>query len=239
MLVRLDQVNTPEPPCEMSAAAAPGLETLWPGAQALLDALPGQAALLDGKGHILAVNRAWREFGAQNAGPDGSTWIGYNYLGFCQNVPGLESLAGALTDITSGGSTGHVAAYDCSSPKEWRWYQVRVTPLSNLHPFKVLVTHDNVTPAIHALGDIWKDFSTLSPRERQVFSLVARGAPNKDIASELGVAEKTVETHRASVMVKMRVRTIADLVRRAVAIEVAMGQCELFGRNHLKLRLHQ
>ncbi len=230
MLARFAQVNDPEFSGEMSAAAPAALDTVWPGAQALLDALPGQAAILDSNGHILAVNRAWRDFGTHNAGVDGNAWIGHSYLGFCQNITGLEPLANAITDVASGASSGHVAAYDCSSPKEWRWYQVRVTQLKNLDPYKVLVIHDNVSPAIHALGDVWKDFSSLSPRERQVFNLVARGLANKEVATELGVAEKTVETHRASVMVKMRVRSIADLVRRAVAIEVAMGQCQLFGR---------
>lgn len=230
MLARFAQARDPEYVGNTSAAAAPNLEASWPGAQALLDALPGQAALLDANGHILAVNRAWREFGACNAGADGNAWIGHNYLAFCQNIAGLEPLADAIADVASGISSGHVAAYDCSSPKEWRWYQVRVTQLKNLHPFQVLVIHDNVSPAIHALGDVWKDFSSLSPRERQVFNLVARGLANKEIAIELGVAEKTVETHRASVMVKMRVRSLAELVRRAVAIEVALGQCQIFGR---------
>lgn len=230
MLARFAQVNDPEYAGETSAASPAGLDSVWPGAQALLDAFPGQAALLDAQGLILAVNRAWRDFGSHNAGVDGNAWIGHSYLVFCQNIAGLEPLADAIADVASGASSGHVAAYDCSSPKEWRWYQVRVTQLKNLHPYKVLVIHDNVSPAIHALGDVWKDFSTLSPRERQVFNLVARGLANKEVATELGVAEKTVETHRASVMVKMRVRSIADLVRRAVAIEVAMGQCQLFSR---------
>lgn len=229
MLVQSPQVNDPEYG-EMSAASSVSLDVLWPGAQALLDALPGQATLLDTKGTILAVNRAWREFGTHNAGVEGASWIGHNYLALCQNVPGLERLADAIADVASGTSSVHAAAYDCSSPQEWRWYQVRVTQLRNLHPFKVLVVHDDVSPAIHALGDVWRDFSSLSPRERQVFTHVARGQANKEIAAELGVAEKTVETHRASVMIKMRVRSLAELVRRAVAIEVAMGQCQLFGQ---------
>ena len=230
MLAQFTQVKAPEHAGETSGAPGASLESLWPGAQALLDSLPGQAALLDINGHILAVNRAWRDFGSDNSGRDGGAWIGHNYLAFCRNVSGLEPLADAITNVAAGTASGHVAAYDCSSPKEWRWYQVRVTQLKNLDPFRVLVTHDNVSPAIHALGDVWKDFSSLSPRERQVFNLVAKGLANKEIAADLGIAEKTIETHRASVMVKMRVRSLAELVRRAVAIEVAMGECQLFGR---------
>lgn len=238
MLARPVQTKVPET-CGERSAASLGCEPLWSGAQALLDSLPGQAVILDADGNIVAVNRAWREFGTDNAGLDGNAWIGHSYPLFCQNIPGLEPLAAAIADVAAGTSSGHVAAYDCSSPKEWRWYQVRVTPLKDLSPFKVLIVHDNVSPAIHALGDVWKDFSTLSPRERQVFELVARGLANKEIATTLGVAEKTVETHRATVMVKMRVRSLADLVRRAVAIEVAMGHCQLFGRGLMNGRPNQ
>ncbi|MHC1741565.1 MAG: response regulator transcription factor [Syntrophobacteraceae bacterium] len=56
---------------------------------------------------------------------------------------------------------------------------------------------------------------TLTPRERQVFRLVVQGLLNKQIAFELGTAEKTVKVHRARVMAKMRAQSIADLVRFA------------------------
>jgi len=58
-------------------------------------------------------------------------------------------------------------------------------------------------------------FATLSLRERQVFGRVAAGLLNKQIAAELGVSEKTVKVHRAHAMSKMRVRSVADLVRVA------------------------
>ena len=53
----------------------------------------------------------------------------------------------------------------------------------------------------------------LTPREREVMELVIAGKPNKVIASELGLSPKTVEVHRAHVMKKMRVDSLADLVR--------------------------
>lgn len=56
---------------------------------------------------------------------------------------------------------------------------------------------------------------TLTPRENEVFRLVATGMLNKQIASRLGTAEKTVKVHRARVMAKMGARSIADLVRFA------------------------
>jgi two-component system response regulator FixJ len=53
----------------------------------------------------------------------------------------------------------------------------------------------------------------LTPREREVMDLVIAGKANKVIASELGLSPKTVEVHRAHVMKKMQVESLADLVR--------------------------
>lgn len=53
----------------------------------------------------------------------------------------------------------------------------------------------------------------LTPRERDVLALVVSGKMNKQTAKALGIAEKTVKTHRARVMAKMQVRTVAELVQ--------------------------
>ena len=55
--------------------------------------------------------------------------------------------------------------------------------------------------------------ATLTPRERQVFHLVAQGRLNKQVAFELGITEVTVKLHRSSVMKKMEVSTIGELIR--------------------------
>ncbi|KQV14176.1 hypothetical protein ASC97_13380 [Rhizobium sp. Root1203] len=55
--------------------------------------------------------------------------------------------------------------------------------------------------------------ASLTPREREVFRCVVAGRLNKQIAAELGTVEKTVKVHRARMMEKMGVRTVADLVR--------------------------
>jgi FixJ family two-component response regulator len=63
--------------------------------------------------------------------------------------------------------------------------------------------------------DMRQRFEALTVRERDVFAAVAAGLLNKQIAGELGIAEKTVKVHRAHVMEKMNAVAFADLVRMA------------------------
>ena len=63
--------------------------------------------------------------------------------------------------------------------------------------------------------DLQRRYQSLTPRERQVFTLVVRGLLNKQVAGELGVAEKTVKIHRGQVMRKMEAASLPDLVRMA------------------------
>lgn len=59
----------------------------------------------------------------------------------------------------------------------------------------------------------------LTPRERQVLDLIVAGKHTKGIAYELDLSPKTVESYRASLMVKMAADNVADLVRRVVAAQ--------------------
>jgi RNA polymerase sigma factor (sigma-70 family) len=58
----------------------------------------------------------------------------------------------------------------------------------------------------------------LTPREREVMDLVVAGKPNKVIAAQLGVSDKTVEAHRAKLMEKMQADNVADLVRLVLTL---------------------
>lgn len=55
--------------------------------------------------------------------------------------------------------------------------------------------------------------ASLTPREHQVLELVAQGYRNKQIAAELGTAEKTIKVHRGRLMHKLQVRSVASLVQ--------------------------
>jgi FixJ family two-component response regulator len=90
-------------------------------------------------------------------------------------------------------------------------------------PFRQQEMLDAVTVAIERDRKRRKDekivlnaqalFETLTPREREVLSLVATGLMNKQVAAEIGIAEITVKIHRGHIMKKMGTRSLADLVR--------------------------
>jgi FixJ family two-component response regulator len=63
------------------------------------------------------------------------------------------------------------------------------------------------------LSEIRAHLTTLTPREREVLEYVVTGKLNKQIAGELGTVEQTIKVHRAHVMQKMRVQSVAELVR--------------------------
>jgi FixJ family two-component response regulator len=68
----------------------------------------------------------------------------------------------------------------------------------------------------HCAARYEERLQSLTPREAEVLEAVVSGNLNKQIAFDLGLAEKTVKVHRARVMKKMGMRTIADLVRASV-----------------------
>jgi two-component system, LuxR family, response regulator FixJ len=68
--------------------------------------------------------------------------------------------------------------------------------------------------------DLIRDrLQSLTPREREILSLVTRGKPNKVMAGDLGVSQRTVEIHRARVMEKMGAQSLAQLVRMVLDFE--------------------
>ena len=82
------------------------------------------------------------------------------------------------------------------------------------------LARDREMKAVRAERDVVRQrLDSLTPRERQVLALVVRGLLNKQIAGELGAAEKTIKIHRGRVMRKMAADSVASLVRMVQKLE--------------------
>lgn len=103
------------------------------------------------------------------------------------------------------------------------------------------VNAKNLLPAIRAaierdavarreqaeLSEIRARLDTLTPREREVLEHVVTGKLNKQVAGDLGITEATVKMHRARVIAKIKVRSVAELARLT-------ERCGIRGTNSLK-----
>lgn len=85
---------------------------------------------------------------------------------------------------------------------------------------EALVIDDATRKERSASDDLRARLATLTPRERQVLDRVVLGWQNKQIAAELGTAVKTIKVHRARMMQKMRMPSVAELVRVMVELDV-------------------
>lgn len=118
-------------------------------AVAVIDALSAHICVLDQDGVIIAVNRAWRNFGVENPPVSGRSEIGTHYLKVCQTAvgPGSEEagpFALGVQSVLDRKAQSFQLEYPCHSPTELRWYVGRVTPL-DIEQGGAVVSHQNIT----------------------------------------------------------------------------------------------
>ena len=90
-----------------------------------------------------------------------------------------------------------------------------------LNAVRVAIEKDRLQRQARAeVADIQQRLATLTPREREVLQHVISGQLNKQIAADLGTVEKTIKVHRARVMEKMKVRSVAELVHLAERVGI-------------------
>lgn len=116
-------------------------------AQATVDALPDNIAVLDKDGVIIAVNAAWRAFAQANGSTDENHGIGTNYLAVCDSDGTEDGLAVAegIRAVMTGKQALFSMEYACHLPSEARWHEIRVTRFSDSDSGQVVVAHANIT----------------------------------------------------------------------------------------------
>jgi DNA-binding NarL/FixJ family response regulator len=73
-----------------------------------------------------------------------------------------------------------------------------------------------LSAAVQSEQESRRALDQLTSREREVLLGIVRGHTNKQIATDLGISHRTVETHRESLMRKLEIRTVAELTRFAI-----------------------
>jgi len=119
-----------------------------------------------------------------------------------------------VRDVLQAGARGYVLKSDADEQ-----LIAAVDSLREHRPFLTSIVTELVLHHYVQRGDTLKESvaqTTLTPREREVVQLVAGGLSSKEVASKLRVSVKTIETHRANAMKKLRLRSVSDLVRYAV-----------------------
>ena len=129
------QVRAPEAPVGQRAPEATATA---------FDAVPAPAAVLDGNGRIVEVNRAWRLFAELNDGGP-SCGVGADYLRTCDaaDTPEAAAAAQGLRAVLGGGAAPYELEYPCDSPYERRWFLLQAGPLP--HGAAAVVTHIDIS----------------------------------------------------------------------------------------------
>ncbi|MFM9958847.1 MAG: sensor histidine kinase [Phycisphaerales bacterium] len=130
-------------------------------ALALIEELPAHVAVLDASGVIVATSGAWRRFQEENGGDGGACGIGANYLKVCDGAAiacrDAGRVARAIRAVAAGETDRFHHTYECSSPTERRWFQIRVQAMNATKPTDaggspgvaksrlVMVVHQSIT----------------------------------------------------------------------------------------------
>jgi FixJ family two-component response regulator len=87
---------------------------------------------------------------------------------------------------------------------------------------RALERETSIRTQLRATDRIRERVAALTPREREVLTLVTTGTPNKVVAGDLGVSQRTIDIHRSRVMEKMQAHSLAQLVRMTMDLDRPM-----------------
>jgi DNA-binding NarL/FixJ family response regulator len=119
-----------------------------------------------------------------------------------------------IREVLAAGARGYVLKSDAG-----RSLVSAIEALSHHNPFFTAKVSQSLLDSylkFPVAADQNSIFHLLTDRERQIVQMLAEGKSNKEVASVLSISVKTVETHRATVMRKLGINSIVELVRYAI-----------------------
>lgn len=127
-----------------------------------------------------------------------------------------------VSEVLNAGARGYVLKSDAG-----RELIIAVESLRQHKPFfttKITeIVVGNYLKSKQSGSEIGSSLSCLTPREREVLQLLAEGKSNKEVSAILSVGIKTIETHRANIMHKLKLRSVSDLVHYAIRNHVVIA----------------
>ncbi len=116
---------------------------------AFMDAMQDEVAILDSTGVIVATNKAWQTFSAENGGDVTTSYVGANYLDICRSAEGPSSAEATIIPDGCAATlrTGKQfrCEYPCDSPTVKRWFELTVNRLAQDGDYYLLLQHRNIT----------------------------------------------------------------------------------------------
>lgn len=118
--------------------------------RATIDALSFSVCVLDGMGHIIAVNKAWREFARDNGALLEQVCEGADYLAICDAASGASDsvatqVAAAIRELVAGRRHDFSIEYECHSPETRRWFAMRMSCFPGDDPLRLVLKHEDIT----------------------------------------------------------------------------------------------
>ncbi len=134
-----------------------------------IDSLPSHLCVVDERGQILMVNRAWRQFAQENPPSPDNYFEGMNYLEVCDGASGAACeeatpFATGLRQVLDGEVDSFKLLYPCHSPTQQRWFHVNVSRFYENDKVRAVIMHENVTDRVlaeEAIRTLNRDFTTL------------------------------------------------------------------------------
>ena len=212
----------------------------------VLDSLTNQIAVLDEAGEIVFVNVAWKLFTIEGCLGGDAFKLHANYLSCLQelNDTNAVQLANVIRSMLDNQIPAYCFEYgnkqivepnddpdilSLHSSVAVDWFEVRLSRMIDEGNPRIVVCHSDISVRKRSEQELRQRTSAveriacLSKRERQVMVGVACGKANKVIAKDLDLSPKTIEKHRGNLMRKLKVRSVAELVRLAVTADPLIG----------------